>query len=645
MVLYDPQFAECPFYDQAPRTLVENLDWRYYVRQRALRNEQFQQSLIQMAAADILFFTNAFGWVFEPRAKGEASILPFIAWPHQEPVLRAMQFHLGAMDVGIEKSRGEGASWMAIFKALHDWRFMPTMRKIGFVSRNEYVVDSADDPDSLMWKLDWAIKQWPSWLLPRGFSFKTCRSYSKHVLLNPVTGSTIVGYPATGDVARGGRAWWFLMDELAAFEKGEDHAAMASTQHVTESRLLISTPQGMEGAYADAMHDEHSNMLKLTLHWKQNPTRTDGLYKVEAGQIISLDHKHPRISPERRVELEQTHRSLHARGFRVEGTTRSDWYDRQCLRPGATPRKIAQELDLDYKGSVDLFFDQVRIHNLIKLTARKEESRMRFWVDPKTEELKMQASPLGDVCLWQVLDPYGFLSPIGKYVLAADIAAGTGGSQSSNSIAELLDGVTGEQVLELATMYLAPADFARLCVAICKWAYNALLIPEITGPFGMMFLKAVLEAGYDRLYYRDKEVVGADSNKKTRQPGFHMQNDEVKATILGSVIGAAEAGLVKIRSKPCLLEFTEFGMENGRLIHRGSQRSDDQADKGKAHADRAVAMAIGYVGMQELPEFCKSIVRPTTEVAPEDSEPPLGTMARRIWEHEGGLQLADPWSR
>jgi hypothetical protein len=415
---------------------------------------------------------------------------------------------------------------------------------------------------------------------------------------------------------------------------------MASTQHVTDSRLLISTPQGDQGAYAEAMHDESSNMIKLVLHWKQNPTRIDGLYKVEKGQLIALDHKRP-ITPERQAELLLTHRNLASKGFRVEGTTRSDWYNRQCLRPGATPKKIAQELDLDYKGSVDLFFDQARIKGLLSTTARLEECRMRFSVDPETGELHREVTPLGEVCLYQPVDAYGMLPPVGKYVLGADIAAGTGGSQSSNSIACLLDAVTGEQVLEMSTMHLAPEKFAKVCVGICKWAFNALLVPEITGPFGTMFLNAVLEMNYSRIYYRDVELVGI-TKKKTRKPGFHMQSEEIKATILGNVITAAEAGLVKIRSKPCLLEFTEFGMEKGRLIHRGSQRSDDQADKGKAHADRAVAIAIAYVGVQELPEF-KQVVRPTTEVDQGDLEPPLNTMAHRLWEHERNLVPADPW--
>ena len=67
-----------------------------------------------------------------------------------------------------EKARGEGMSWIAVYIALHDWVFaIPGTRmvSIGVVSRNLEMADSPDDPASLGWKFDWALKRLPKWMV------------------------------------------------------------------------------------------------------------------------------------------------------------------------------------------------------------------------------------------------------------------------------------------------------------------------------------------------------------------------------------------------------------------------------------------------------------------------------------------------
>lgn len=639
MVLHDYRQAECPFYDGVPRDPAKNVSWRVLVREKAKRNLVFRKEFIAACEADILFFCNSMCWVYEPRL--EQKIRPFVSWPHQEPFIRALHAHIGTDDLIGYKSRGEGATWMAIFKALHDWRFKEGAA-IGFVTRNEKVVDDPDNPDSLFWKIDWSIKRWPWWFWPRGFSFKAHRSLSNHTIVNPELEGHIAGYAATADVGSGGRKNWFFFDELSKFPTGQDRDALVSLQQVTKSRLIVGTPWGAEGAFYDVVHDETSSAILLKLHWTQNPTRNIGLYRVERdGRCVDVDPAKPLTAAERQA-LPKIHERLRRRGFRVEGTVRSPWYDAECLRPEATPKAIAQELDMDFLGSTDLFLSKERIDALIERdTGKVEEQRFRVWADPVDGSLKLEKSPGGELTLYVPLSPEGKLSPVGKYVVSGDIAAGTGGSHSSNSALELFDAVTGEQVGELVTMHLAPHKLAQVAVALCKWAFDAFLIWESTGPFGMMFKKQVIdELSYWNIYFAEVELVGV-SKRKSKKPGFHMKDDDTKATILGSVIGAAEAGLVRIRSQKALQEFTEYSMDNGKLVHRGSQRSDDQADKGKAHADRAIAIAIGYVAMQEIPSFKRELK--TTAENEELREPIPGTMSWRLWEHEQRFRPADPW--
>ena len=90
-------------------------------------------------------------------------------------------------------------------------------------------------------------------------------------LKQPQNESTIVGYSATGDVARGGRKLAFMMDELAAFKADDGYAAYASTQHVTDCRIMLSTPQGAGGIFYEVANADSPDIEVITLPWFLHP--------------------------------------------------------------------------------------------------------------------------------------------------------------------------------------------------------------------------------------------------------------------------------------------------------------------------------------------------------------------------------------
>src|SRR5688572_23358855 len=113
------------FYTQVPKDLEENLQYRKALRLRADGQPQVQAQLITACKHDVLFFFNAFCYLFEPRprffpdGRKKSNVIPFITWPHQDKAVLEILQHLGREDVGIIKSRGEGASWIAILLAVH----------------------------------------------------------------------------------------------------------------------------------------------------------------------------------------------------------------------------------------------------------------------------------------------------------------------------------------------------------------------------------------------------------------------------------------------------------------------------------------------------------------------------------------------
>ena len=189
------------FCEKGGKDFETNLRLRAQILERAAKDFTFRKTLLEACREDTLFFFNAFCWLYEPRprrvnGKKLPNIIPFNTWEHQDPVILQARESIGYEDIGIEKSRGEGASWMFILLALQDWLFEP-MSAIGFISRTELAVDNPDDPDSLFWKADWELEKLPSWMAGErtGVGDKAkdyTRNVSKHILKNNRNGSQIV---------------------------------------------------------------------------------------------------------------------------------------------------------------------------------------------------------------------------------------------------------------------------------------------------------------------------------------------------------------------------------------------------------------------------------------------------------------------
>lgn len=592
--------------------------FRQKVVDAADRDEGYQQELIKACKADPLFWLSTFCFVFEPRPKPQ--VLPLIPWRHQETFFWAMYKYLGRRDLGILKSRGEGASWLGMALFLHQWLFGDeggVGPAFGVASRNEEAVDAAGNPDSLFWKIDFLIDRLPKWMTSF-FNRRTDRSVGDHVFLNRRTHATITGYSATGDLGRGGRKTAFWMDEMAAFLTPlHQQAAMNSTQHTTECRILCSTPQGDYGTFYDAMTTP-GNMLKLVVHWTCNDTRRRGLYSSDANgnlRVLDKDYRHDADYP-----------------FVLDGKTRSPWYDQECRRPGASPRSIAQELDLDFGGSTYKFFDTAI--DIAKKSFTPPLMVGEIGWDDATLVGRFTKHSRGRFSLWRRLEEEERFAP-GDYVVACDVASGTSGNYVSNSVLQVLDRKTGEQVAEWVSSSDLPQDFALMSVSICRWmerspGCTAFLIWDGLGGPGSQYTQAILEqTSYRNIYWSNpKREMEQVRGKRKPRPGYTGRDPE---KILGRLRDRVIRGEVVIRSEGLVKELAEWEFRTGKLIHIPSSSGEDESAKGLAHGDRVMALAIGIVGLLDRPLAAK----PT-----KPKEVPYGSLAWREKQWEKSDQLA-----
>lgn len=604
-----------------PRTFKENIQYRYDVRKWALESKANRNWLIKKCREDFFFFCETFLFLYEPRpdAGGLPNIIPFIPWDHQRPAMQTILDNLGFHDIGLEKARGEGASWTCTMIILWRWLFYD-MQAFGLVSMNEDAADNQEDPDSLGYKIDWQLDWLPLWMTGKKSNLSLSkdagyiRNISKHTWKNCRNGSTITAYACTADLASGGRKLAFLMDELAKFDRGPDEDAMSSTEPVTNCRLLVSTPKGANGAYYRAMK-ERSSMIKIVLDWTKNPTRNQNLFTIDM-ENNRLELVDPANGNRTKKYVDQEYQTkffrellpdLINRGFPVEtrGKLWSPWYVERCLRPRMDPKKIAQEYDRDYIGSSSRFFPASTIEMLIEKTLPPMATGevVCDYEDFKVTKFMRLAS--GHLKLWfRIADGEQALPPIGDYVIGIDVCTGVGGTLSSNSTASIANRKTGVKVAEYASPVIKPEKFAALCLCLAYWFKNesggpAYLVWESNGPgksFGSFILE---ETGFRNFHYRIPR--GRSSQKRTKEAGWHSSKDS-KRELLSNYRYALSEGQYENLSDIALRETMSFVEEPGGKIAFVSALSDedDPANSGENHGDRVIADALSVLGMEEL---------------------------------------------
>ncbi len=581
-----------------PKELEPNLRFRLLLYRRAREDVRFRRAVWKLCMEDVLFFFAAFCWVHEPRLLRDkyGRVLPqhqpFIPWPHQINVIKALRENLGFCDIGIEKSRDEGATWIICTLALHDWLFFPGT-KIGMASWSEEMADDPGNLDSLMTKVTWQLGRLPVWMAGRkGVDWD--RNVHSRVLVNYRNDSHIKAFSATVRAGRGGRYKWFFCDEMAAWQEPRDMEFLESVRGSTNSRVVVSTPSGMGGAFASFMLNE-GNVLKLRLSWRDNPRKKVGMYRLIDGRPVAIDPvgnpltwEYENFVDEVRERLER----LQQRGFDFE-RVRSPWYDEQCDRPGATPLSVAKELDIDYSGSEPLAFGEEVINKVVGCV-RPPQWRASFRLREGGGGEIFEA-PGGQVLLWEV---YPRSLSRGAFVAGVDVAAGTGGSTSSNSVLVIVSVDSGVQVLEWATNVIDPTHFAECVVEICRLYNDAYLIWEANGAPGVEFTRQVLVAGYRNIYMRKSLM--KRGRERRRMPGWMTTGGMTgtRAIMLSGLRTALATGRVVVRSAALASELRNYVWVRGQMVSRYMAiRGEDGSAVGEAHGDRVVAMAMAVQGM------------------------------------------------
>lgn len=584
------QVQALPFYGMLPKDPIGLLRWRIYVRERCLTDHDFREDILAMCEQDILFWASTFVCVFEPR--GKPRMIPILLWEDQADVITWMWECFGVRDCGVEKSRGIGCSWNIAILFYWAWYFWPNCH-MAMISWATKYLDQQNNPGTLMGKLDWIHKHLPAWmtLMPNGEDILH-RTYSGHYFGSRMIGSTIVGFEPNVDVLSGDRKTAVAFDEVAKFPLNVQDA-LISMQYVSDSRYMISTMREGSPRFFSLMRKEDSDMLRIRAYWWNNKDRSRGKYKMVRGRVIHLD---PEYDWSQRPNYKFNH------PYPQEDLIRSPWVDAELRRAG---NKDIHSALVELYGILAMVNSRLFQEDALeRMQPTVRSPYARGFIDYNLGEWKAFWEPneSGNTKIWKTVGADGRLSAGGPYALGCDPAGGSGTQESNNAAMQVIDILTGEQVLEFADNKFDPVAFAQLAYTTAKWLAGdrgqgwVLVNFESNGSSGGSFKKELERLCWHNVMVRDQE--SAIFKKKTKLVGYH--NADGGIGILLELQRAMRQDEISVRSEDVLDECRAYAFaEDGYTLLFESVEVARGRTTGRSHGDRAMALAIAWQARQD----------------------------------------------
>lgn len=417
------------------------------------------------------------------------------------------------------------------------------------------VANKQDNAQGFIRKIKTFLKKTPEWMVPPLES-----DNKKSIELT--NGSKVTAQATTGDAGRSESLSLLVIDEAAMIDthKVDDlWAASFPTLSLGGSAIIISTPKGVGNWYHKqwlSARNKESDFVPLVAHWTDHPVYGDDA--VWVCQKCGHEQNHGRINPLKEPI------PCDACGKHALLPT-SPWYEEQKTNLG-DPRKVAQELDMDFLGSGDQVIREEYIREMemnckVPMRVAGMDNNLWIWEEPQAES---------------------------EYLIIADVARGDG---TDFSTAHVVHAQRREQVAEYKGK-MPPDVFAKFLTQL-GYDYNKALLIVEANSIGYATCLKLVEMEYPNIFYSMKGFHGRDRsklekayrNKESMIPGF-----QTTLTTRPLVISQLEQ---EIRTKTIIVRSTRLISELRTLIYNNGR---PEAMHGY-NDDLAMAMAIGLYVM------------------------------------------------
>ena len=256
-------------------------EWRRLCLDRIRRNDKIRQHLLIHYRSNPIDFITDWGMTHDPRnvERGLPATIPFIPFPKQAQWVEwALRMWRSGKRGLTDKSRGEGASWLAGALSAHLCLFEEGIT-IGFGSRKAEYVDG--NQKSLLWKIRMFLEYLPNEFR---FGWDGGRDTKSMEIRFPHTRSVIHG--ECGDsIGRGDRTSIYFVDEAAFLEHPD--LAESSLSDTTNCRIDISTPNGPGNAFAERRRVLPPDQV-FRIHWRDDPRRDEAWYAKKCSENTAV---------------------------------------------------------------------------------------------------------------------------------------------------------------------------------------------------------------------------------------------------------------------------------------------------------------------------------------------------------------------
>lgn len=637
MIVATPDLEAHPYWlneQFVPKDPVENVRFRKWIRNWVGSDADRQHLLRSACGHDPLFWAETFGWVHEPRGKGRMRRRPLILYPHQRKYVTELFERRGERDLGCKKTRDQGATWGMEHVLYWCFEFEEEVLMM-MLSRNKDLVDKPQSQDSLFWKFRYIRKMQPPYLRSPVYD-------ANLMIKNHLNGNTLLGGTSVKDAGRGGRHFIDFIDELAAWSIEDSIQLMGSLDATNDCQFMLSTPQGLGGAFDERIMVDQPKCDVVTLKWLDHPQQSVGLYRKHEGKVEYIDRefwstvKVGWFSKRCSYVKFPPGTDLHAPAafyypFQEEANPpwdglRSPWYDHHVNRLD-NPILRARELDIQRDKSGAVIFDVDKLirvlHDSPKPPVRtgtltfdadyftimhQRQLQGQSYLSDGSDEFKMpkwEKSTTGRWDLWINLDEHGRPSSKVPYVFAVDISEGAG---VSNSAIAVIDAVNRIKVARYKNPFADPTDLAQIVFAAGRWFGcmndpEALVIYEKQGP-GQTFGKKLWEYGYTNFYrHKEGERAGDPGSKDIGWPS----SGKGKAHIFREYRAVLFSGQYSNPDKESLEELRQYHWQRAErgesLVVFVSTKSGMTLGSDSAlrpHGDLAMTDALGVQALKTL---------------------------------------------
>lgn len=618
------------FFQLIPKEPIQNIGFRKELHSLICQDEKLKKLYLEMCwAKPQIMFDSAF-FTYNPRMPAGLRNVPFILRPQQVEAIDALKYAIDdGHNIAINKNRDEGATEIICKLFIIYWLLSPnTSFLIG--SRKEEFVDKSTElvngrligtHKCLFHKLLYTLHTLPQYLVPQ--FVKT------HLqLINLENNSGINGESTNESFGAGDRATAVLIDELARIEPTIAQSIIENINDVSDCCIYNSTHFKWGAAHPFNKLLKENKVKTFTLSWEGNPQKSVGLYKSPSKGIIKLEdldyYKKTYLdvfncyTKDDLIKVSSIDWKNHKPyNFVADGgdnnfnSPRSIWFDREEKR--RNKRDLCQNVLRIPSGSSDMVFDFAliaRIRNSDMIQPNYSFDIKYNITDNHLYNIKAKPSASVNSIKWWGELKSGRPNQDHNYIVACDIAKGTG---ASNSVAAICDVNTSE----LIGLYVNPnvdvTDFAEQVVALCKWVggatKQAFLIWEANGP-GETFGKRIIKLGYTFIYYDTNEKLRHP--KKSKKPGWYSTKGmngskmtlltELSAALIERFRNNNAFASIKVHDEQFTNELESYVFFEGNIDVGLAAAQLETTGAKYAHGDRVIAVGLAMLAMKHQPK-------------------------------------------